>query len=866
MSSNKLVNSTGRAGRVDHLSIRSMVKIAITKIATMVIWLLPVMDKPRSMAAQGPADVEDQTLRAMFTHGLAESALNYVRARARLEGRDADYAWWVMREMECHARWALLDAAGADEHWADCDALVEQYKNKVLNGQSTQTDPRWPWIEWQVGRCRLLKAQALLAVYAASPANTTARDQSLELIREISQRMDELTREIKRRQPLAARQSFNNDAEAPADQLRNLEADSQLLLCEALMVRWQLYPIDSEDRAASLAEVRTIAIQFLRTRTDAEGRAALEYAAALAELESGDQAALTKLEQLSLGAESLQIRMLAASSLARSLARSGQQSRARLALDILRQIAALDTSLVPQSILTQIEVSMIRLESGKAPGSESDLAELVKQAQQLGTTYGDYWRMRAEAILVGKLSSNSVSDSKLAMDLLLAEVRQLTAKGDAASVRAAAEKLLQGRDAQATQGRAAAAILLARQAASLFRTLEAWEDAVNAVQDTAVRFPEEATAADAHLSAVEAQIPRLKQDISNAEQRKLYVQLLQQQIRLWPESAASQQAKRWLREWCWGQGQRRLYVESILEMMPACKNSDLGQLLVLECSEQTLQLNPSERAEVIDKWLNSIDGPTKYPLAAIAQQAAFATVILADVISLDFPRSDSTRQRNWTDFDVRARGLNAGLISEYLECAADVARVQLQLPASQASASWNQLNDSSRAAMVVALVDALDAVDSQPRKAYLSSFNLDKDWAGFDKAALSPTAAAAAERIAYWLSDASAGERLKKLAEKHRRDGSVQLIYAYWLAEREDWGSAKKIVTQLAGLSATASSLQLTARWALMRFQMASGESSSAAKAARLLLASQPNLDSSWVARLKAIDVQAEASSGSQQK
>lgn len=103
------------------------------------------------------------------------------------------------------------------------------------------------------------------------------------------------------------------------------------------------------------------------------------------------------------------------------------------------------------------------------------------------------------------------------------------------------------------------------------------------------------------------------------------------------------------------------------------------------------------------------------------------------------------------------------------------------------------------------------------------------------------------------LVNSSAGEQLKLRAEKERRDGQVQLMYAYWRADQRDWVTAKKIVTQLAGLSKAGSPLQLSAKWALMRFQIASGETNEAAKAAKLLIASQPTLDPLWLARFNAI-------------
>ncbi len=336
------------------------------------------------MLNQGPADFEDLTLRAMFSQGLNQSALAYVRSRAALEKNRSVLAWWATREMECHARWALQDAASADKHWKACETVAQEYQTKLLASVNPQNDARWPWLEWQSARCRLLKTQSLLASYLAAPTNQALREQALEMVRDIRKRTEDLSKELKRREVLASRQGTVDQSEASVEQLRTLDSDTQMLLCEALMVRWQLYPVGSDDRAAALAEVKTTATEFLRSRADGSGRASLQLAQAIAELESGDPAALNTLEQLALHPDHPQVRILAASHVARALAAEGQESRARNALAVVQQIAGTDPSLAPLFGLSQIEVTLAMLEKTPAAQREKEMAQLVQLARAMG--------------------------------------------------------------------------------------------------------------------------------------------------------------------------------------------------------------------------------------------------------------------------------------------------------------------------------------------------------------------------------------------------------------------------------------------------------------------------------------------------
>lgn len=828
--------------------------------------LLASVSSAQNGALQGSASTEDLTLSSMYSHGMMESALGYIRARSALDENRTSKAWWAMREMECHARWALQRASVAEKQWSECDTVVENYQREQLAGQTTQSDSRWPWIEWQIARCRLLRAQSHLASYLANPTNDTHRQRALELVREIRSRMEDLVKELKRRQALASRMAAgDSNTEASAEQLRNLDADAQLLVSEALMVRWQLYPVASEDRAAALAEVRTTAADFLkRSRADDPTRSSLQLAQAVAELESGDAAALLKLEQLAQTADQPQIRMLAASNLARSLAREGQESRARIALDLLERTANEEPSLTPQLVLSRIEVTLARLEKSQGTKNEKEMSELVRQTQELGSQYGDYWRTRAEALLVGRLSSSSVTDSQLAMDLLIAEVRQLVAQGDASSMRDAANKLLQGRDAQAAGNRGAAAISLATKAAALFNELKEWNLLIQAVQGTSVQFAKDTGAAEAHLLAVQAQIKQIKLAPEELKLRSAYIDLLRLQLKLWPESESSQKAKQWLKDWCLGTKQRGAYIESLQDAIEANTEANVTQDWLLECCEQILQLPSGDRWKIASRWIKQTtgDAPGNSKYEAWTQKAAASIAILSDVSTIGFIREGEDRERNdparndreknWSEFSELANPQEESPLLAYFNCVRDIGTIQ-NVGQLTTAANWNGLAESTRMILMIPLVDAINALEPDQRVAVWKSLQLSANWIKFDGALPDPSTQAALQQIAIWMGDSAANERLKAIAEKHPRDGTVKLMYSYHLASSGEAANAKKIAAQLAGLSASGSPTQLSAKWCLMRIQRDNGEAAEAAKSAKLLLATSPTLDALWKSRFEKI-------------
>ncbi len=243
-----------------------------------------------------------------------------------------------------------------------------------------------------------------------------------------------------------------------------------------------------------------------------------------------------------------------------------------------------------------------------------------------------------------------------------------------------------------------------------------------------------------------------------------------------------------------------------------------------------------------------MDAPTQSKL----KQAALAVVILSDLSSSTFIRTDSDRNKNWQEFQTLQQNSTSGSLGNFFECVHELAKIQLGLPIKE-SASWNQLADLSRAAFAAPLVDALVGLEADQRLACLTKLGLSADWAKLETKRLPAITLVSLEQLLFWSGDKAAADRLVQLAKENQRDGQVQLILCQYLRANKELEPAKKIAVGIAGLSQAGSPMQLTARWCLMRIQLESGEQAEAIKSAKFMLATQPAMSPTWVSRFKQI-------------
>ncbi|MCA9160360.1 MAG: hypothetical protein KDA72_18635, partial [Planctomycetales bacterium] len=560
---------------------------------------------------------------SMCRLGLATSAVAYVNARLELASSDRDLAAkWTILLMECHAQAGLCGSSeegngnrSTAERWAACRGVYDTFVD------SDKDNPRLPWLQWQLARCELLRAQAEAAQYLAAPVNIQPREQSLQRIRQLLSDLEALEDDLANRQPLAARGRGQGEKQAPAEQLAALAVDVGLLRCEALLLRTRLYPRGSADRIASATEVDQQAAAILqRTEPDWPSRAQLQVAAATARLDLGQSAeAVRPLEQLANSANHRQARLRAALAVIEHIAysRAGGNSpstSADPAASISRGYVLLKhlqvTESGPEIDLAHIQLALA--EVARTSGSERQAAmqALVAQAQQLGKRFGDYWRSRADALLVGSLEASSTDGgSSLTADLVLVEVRQLLAAGDHT---AAIEKLVAFRDHEAAAGRGEIALRSASQAAALLARQQQWTAASASLAPISRRLALLAEAPDAHRQAIYYQSQAMRASTTDPQASADYESLLKDQLSLWPDAPATDEVTQWLSLWLTQTGRHDELASAYLQRAMACGKPAnieralldwLGELLHLTETEQIQQqLTALSQARARRQW------------------------------------------------------------------------------------------------------------------------------------------------------------------------------------------------------------------------------------------------------------------------
>lgn len=808
---------------------------------------------------------EDRLVRRMCSHGLEEAAIRYVRARRVLE-RDADaVAWWFMREMECYAHLAMRQSSQAEQSWAACRRLPHDYQQAMAATGDLQANARWPWLQWQLGRCHLLEAQSRLAITLANPANLTERDRALELVRWILQSMDDLQLDIQRRQPLAARQSPSESSQAPPEQLRNLSADAQLLKCEALLVRSQLYPQGSADRTAALAEMQVSLKDVLdRTGEDWPMRPAMLLAQAIAQLDTGDEAAFSALSQL---ATSLNVnantRIQAGIALARAYADRGRESLARSMLNALMPLASSSSELSPVLRFARIELEFIGLNAVSENEKQERVRELAEETRQLGELYGDYWRTRAEALMVSKLSSDQVQDAQLATKILLAEVRQLTAAGQ---MEQACSKLLLARDTQDRANNGQAAIELASLAAALLRQENLWLEAAEAVQGVAVRFHFTQAASEAHLWAIRARAEAVRSHLNNTAIAEAYQLSLADHLKLWPRSESSSEALQWLRDWFLTRGMRLPLINILIDILSEIDDVVAADKVLVLLLEQAILLNESERTNFVHSNLSTDKAFSNKGLHESCEAIFSAAIALVDGGAIANWSSkeiiDKRMQlfQNWLQQPYTRQLSTSSTVATALVL--DEFRIGHSLAGAE-PADFNQLSLAIRPVIASALLGVLDAAGSTRRSEIWNAMGLNAQWVSdvFENASPEvqtfldsvPVARVALARIAILLGDAKQAEILHQQAERHSRNATIQIVLAYHLLQQQSADKALQIATRIAALTPPGTPLNWSARWCMLRCQMHAGQSKQSMAAAQLLLATQPGMDMLWSNRFEAI-------------
>ncbi len=784
-------------------------------------------------------DADDLTLQMMCRQGLTESAVQYATVqRKRVEESDDEaYARWTQRLIECEAQAAIRSVDGADVHWLRCRELVDRFKLERAS------DRRLPWIEWQAVRCELLLAQDLLARWLAAPANKPLRDQALELVRRILEDLSELEDDLKVRQPLAAKQTAADPKQAPAEQISQLRLDTVLMRCEAFLIRARLYASGSRDRVAAATNVEAEAGGLLdRTSKDWETRSSLEVARAAAWLDlSRQDEAITLLQAVVLGAGNTADRVRAAVVASEALIADGQGSQARAFIDLLREIES-----GPEYELAEMRLSLSELAKLPTETKETEITNLLARAKSVGEGYGDYWRARVDSILTSAVSSEDVSSSA-AVDLVVAEVRQLLAAGDES---AAVAKLLATARNELAAGHEQNAVQFANQAAALLQQQEKWLEAANAIEAITIEAAEVNGAATGHLSAAWNLSQALRVDPQNQLLRERYVKVLRDHIRVWCVSETGEQAVQWLQSWLVALGRQE-------ELLPVFRELAEQQTAPEKARDALyawlgILLMAKERAAELDAFERSLsDGKLK-----LIEVSARVALLVAKCVP------------EWSDeILVKRLRMDAGELVGAVSVPTDrqlVAAVYLILAARAGDEAvalgtasvWNSaaLRQEMIEPIAAAIVESVDAWPTKEVPGWASKVRFTDEQLQSLTASSRSTQQAIGWRLHGLQSREASAEAIAKLRELVKQNpklGSVQLQLAHVLAKFDAAGlkESTEIARRLAANSAVASDLNYGARWRLIRNQQLDGKEVDAERAAKLMLATISQESVGWRVR-----------------
>ena len=812
--------------------------------ATAVLLAFILGFKPHLLAQSSP---DDRTLEVLCQRGLAPIAIGYTTRRLETATDESSRAKWTMRLMECISQAALnADPKASQTLWLRSHNLLEEYTRQIPNS------PRLPWLAWQDLRGDLLQTQAQLARYLAAPANAKLRESALQSIRDLLRKSEAVEEDIRKRLPLAARQTARDATQATAEELNQLSIDIALLKCETMRVRATLYPPGSPDRTAAATEVKTLASEaLLRTADGWPAREQLQVALATAALELGESAeGLLALEKLAKTSNLRLVRVRAATTVIETLVRGGQLSRLRPMLDVL---ASADAG--PEFALANLQIALAETADLAEEPKKAALNALVQRAKEIEAEFGDYWRNRAEALLLGTNSSDSSKNEGLSLDLVLVEVRQLLA---AENTSAAVAKLLQYRDIEAAADHGETAVQVAAQAAALLQNEMKWAESIAAVENIVDRFSDVPPASSTHALIVWARTQLLRQDPTNEEARLAYESALLHQISNWPDSGASEQASEWLKNWWLAQGRKGDYLSALRSRMMNAKEPLVVNQVSLLWLEILLTLSNSSaaNAELADfsQQLATKQSPEISHQLEIVQH-------FARVFTLE-PTNQALKEWSSSQRQLTQKIPNPSEVQRALLDACELA-IQLQSTANQGTAlaeipHWNSsaLSTEFKVALSSCWIAMIDELSLPAQRKAAESLNIDSPWMAGLRESEYDLLAAYGERFEVWLNNASQGlEDLSRRAQAQPRNGPLQLQLANALASSGSNRIAESntIARRLAASSTPGSDLNLQARWRLLKNLVFAEQTAEARQSAKLLLATQPIESALWKERFERI-------------
>ncbi len=789
-------------------------------------------------------DVDDLWLKAVCEKGGGTTAAQYCRARMALAASDPHkFARWAMRLMECEAQAALYSTENSQTHWDAANQILEEFRTR------RKDHPRQSWLEWQAARNGFLRAQDALARWLGAPNNSATRELALQSIRAVEAKLDHLDESLKRLLPLATDLPATTIL-VPSVQLQQLRLESKLLRCESMLVRARCYPAESPDRIAASTQIATTVQESLEWVPPTwPARNQLLVARATAKLDLGTrQEGLRELKEIS---ESTSVdarpKTRALIVLINALLDDRYIDIAQRSLAKLRALG--DT---PEVALADMRVQLALLAQVPAAQHDSAAQTIASSAKEIGRRYGDYWRNRADALLVEALGNRGADTSNsLGTDIVMAEVRQLLAAGDET---AAIEKLVSASDSAKATERYPAALEFAKLGFALRKRGGQLEQAATHLLSLTEQVSEQSQAAALHWLAVEALVEAVRQDSRNAQLSKLFTAALQSQVRVWPDSPEADRAQEWLEKWFVGQRRIDELIESIQQRLVATKENRTAQQCLYKLLDVIVGYRTASSAANDLRWLSEYHYRASRTVATTTQLVAVAAESL-----LAWPTAAGRSELQRSLRSLSSANLNETEQQIYLA---------LQMLDAARAGSLDTVQDLVKTFSVDKLSSdfktswgryILNAIDETPFSEHTRWSIVFANWPELQEDSqpiAEPHQQTLLLRIASLRGRTSASiETMNRMVDQSPRNGILRLELAHMLAEQGAAGQSEalRLAQQVATGADKSDELFLSARWLHVRLLLASGQSDKASEVAAHVLLTQQLSSEVWRKRFESV-------------
>lgn len=391
-------------------------------------------------------------------------------------------------------------------------------------------------------------------------------DAARKTSREAARGLEQLDQELTQLLPQVFRRPPGAD-DLSAQQLAALQHQLRLSGARALRNLGQCYPVDSDDRLATLQR----ALALLDKSLDQ-----LPPDAPLVGPMRVEQATVLRLSgKLDLARQSLAALPPESVTPAIQLAARAEAVRILLAAGRVAEAAQLAIKQREVAGATSAEFDFARLEAlvarwQQAARDKTDTGAFQKDVEaalrEIESMHGAYWKHRGELLLVRASLGGGASAANL--DLLGRTADSLYVQGRIDDALAAYDQAA----AKATaDGQSEAAFGLGYKAALVQQRRELHDDASRRLHDLATNNRGLAQAAETHLLAAWNLAQSLRgaaDDEVRMRQSTQYVDWLREHVKQWPEAATAAQARLWLGTWLANQSQWRDATE-VLQGIPA---------------------------------------------------------------------------------------------------------------------------------------------------------------------------------------------------------------------------------------------------------------------------------------------------------